>query len=34
MISNDYIELIDTKNYFGFLFVYKFKKHDELKDEF
>ena len=34
MISNDYIELMYTKNYFGYpVCVYRFKKHDELKDE-
>ena len=32
MINNAYIELIDTKTYYGFpVAVYKFKKHDDLK---
>ena len=32
--KDEHIELIDTKNYFGFpVCVYRFKKHDELKDQ-
>lgn len=32
--EDEHIELIDTKNYFGFpVCVYRFKKHDELRDQ-
>ena len=32
--KDEHIELIDTKNYFGFpVCVYRFKKHDELKEQ-